>query len=149
MFARSHMSSFQINPSLHCFTSGVTLQEHATHVADVQQRIFDVASDETTQERVQKALLKELEHLKIVENIQALSGDLKTSGTKMEDRIEHQGQHLERFFTDQLANAKSENDRNLNFQIKEVLSCHVAPLAKSREIQLEMWLHWRKVGKLF
>lgn len=101
-------------------------------MADLQHRVQDVSSDESTQERVGKALLRELEQLKLVENLQALSSDLKTTATKLEDRVQHQGEHLERFFTDQLANHKTENDRNLNYQVKEVVTCHVGPLAKSR-----------------
>ena len=62
----------------------------------LDQKVSDFASEESTQERVQKALIKELDQLKIIENIQSLSGGMKTNAVKLEGYIKHTGEHLEK-----------------------------------------------------
>ncbi|CAD7946581.1 unnamed protein product [Amoebophrya sp. A120] len=108
----------------------INLQEHAMQVTALSQKVDDFASDESTQERVQRALLKELDELKIVENIQNMSGSLKASVAKMEDRIRHTGEHAEQMLQQNLKNAKADIDSLIDMKLKEFVVAHLVPIQK-------------------
>ncbi|CAD7949510.1 unnamed protein product [Amoebophrya sp. A25] len=111
----------------------VQLQEHAYQVTALSGKVDDFASDESTQERVQKALLRELGELKIVENIQNLSGSLKATSVKLEDKIANQGEHWEQMLHENLKNAKDEISQLISMKLQEFLVANVVPLQKEHQ----------------